>query len=97
MQINIKNLEGRSEAEDIGRCLFNLYSTPAGTVAGDREFGLSWAALDNVPSEAESIYALEVMEKTDRYEPRAKVIEVIFSRGMATIVLQKAGGEDIGG
>jgi phage baseplate assembly protein W len=97
MQIYIKNLEGRSEAEDIGRCLFNLYSTPEGTIAGDRDFGLSWAALDNVPAEAESIYALEVMEKTDKYESRVKVMEVIFTSGVATIVLQKAGGEDIGG
>lgn len=99
MEFKFINLEERREAEDIRRCLNNLYSTPAGSVVGDRDFGLSWAALDNVPVDAESTYALEVMQKTDRYEPRVKVTEVNFDEpGVATIILAPAaaGGNDIG-
>ena len=99
MEFKLVNLEERREAEDIRRCLKNLYSTPAGSVVGDRDFGLSWAALDNVPVDAESTYALEVMQKTDRYEPRVKVTEVNFDEpGVATIILAPAaaGGNDIG-
>ena len=99
MEFKFVNLEERREAEDIRRCLKNLYSTPAGSVVGDREFGLSWAALDNIPVDAESDYALEVMQKTDRYEPRVKVTEVNFDEpGVAKFILAPAaaGGNDIG-
>ena len=42
---------------------------------------------------------MEVMQKTDRYEPRVKVTEVNFDEpGVATIILAPAaaGGNDIG-
>ena len=97
MQFEFVGLDEKQEAENIRKCLLNLYATPAGSVVGDRDFGLSWAALDNVPADAEAEYALEVMQKTDRYEPRVKVMEVNFDNpGVARIMIEPAGGDGIG-
>ncbi len=79
LNFELNGLTG-TETEDILRCLKNLYSIPAGSIPCDRELGLSWAALDDLPAESESLYALELMQKTDRYEPRVIVTEVDFVR-----------------
>lgn len=79
MDFVLNGIDQADDADDIRACLHNLFSTPAGTIAGDRDFGLSWAALDSVPSELEPTYSLEIMEKVDRYEPRMSVTEVVFA------------------
>lgn len=76
--INGLSQEDKEEYENILHCLSTLYSTAEGTIPGDRDFGLSLNGIDEVGEDMESIYALEVMEKTDKYEPRVSVSEVNF-------------------
>ena len=66
------------EYENILHCLSVLYGTLEGTIPGDRDFGLSVNGLDDISEDMESIYTLEIMEKTDRYEPRVSVSEVAY-------------------
>lgn len=65
-------------SEDIMSCLHCLYSTVEGTQPLDREFGITIEAVDKPPQVAKNIYALDVVEKTEKYEPRVEVKEVTF-------------------
>lgn len=67
-----------AEIDDISRCLSNLYSTRAGSIPLNRDFGLSWSSLDMTTPDCQSDFALEVISKTDKYEPRVTVTEVTF-------------------
>ena len=78
LTFSLVGLTDVDEAESIARCLKNLYSTPAGSIPCDREFGLSWAGLDMVSADMEALYGLEIMEKTDKYEPRVKAVGFDF-------------------
>jgi len=71
------NVEGElSEPEDIMRCLRNLVLTPMGTVPLDREFGLDLNFVGLPIGTAQNLLAIELIDKVDRYEPRASVKEV---------------------
>lgn len=65
-------------SEDIINCLRCLYSTVEGTCPMDREFGITIEAVDKPPKVAKNIYALDIVEKTEKYEPRVEVKEVTF-------------------
>lgn len=67
---------GQSELAEIQRNLSALYATPKGTCPGDRNFGLDWYFLDHPMDVAQNLYAMEVVDKTEEYEPRVEVIEV---------------------
>lgn len=68
------------ELEDIKRCVENLYSTRAGSQPLDREFGLDYDSVVGLPLEvARNQLALEITEKTERYEPRVIVDSVDFT------------------
>lgn len=88
MQVRIEIARQDTVADDVRRCLQVLYSTPAGTVALDREFGLSWQAVDLPMEAAKATVAAEIIEKTARYEPRARVLEVSWQADALTGVLQ---------
>ena len=78
--ININyNYAVESEIEDIRRCLTTLYSTPVGSVALDRDFGLDPTLLDYPTETAKSLLAVEIMKKTAQYEKRVEVKEVTFT------------------
>ncbi len=66
------------EAEDIKRCLETLYQTPEGTCPLDREFGLSQDLVGLPLDVAQNEFALEIIEKTERYEPRASIKDILF-------------------
>jgi phage baseplate assembly protein W len=71
------NIRGEiPEAEDVLRCLRNLLMTPAGTVPLDRDFGINQAMLGMPLDVAQSLLAVEIIDKVDRYEPRVSVTEV---------------------
>ena len=81
MEIRLKmvgfDYEDADIAEEINRNICALFSTPAGTCAGDRGYGLQQAEfLGKLAPVAENALALEVMEKVSIYEPRAEVLEV---------------------
>ncbi len=68
------------ELEDIKKCVENLYSTRAGSQPLDREFGIDFDSVVGLPLEvAKNQLALEIMEKTERYEPRVAVDTVDFT------------------
>lgn len=72
MGIEIKGIAG-----DIYRSLQTLLSTPAGTLVHDREYGIDWNGVDYPPDVAEAMLMAEVVEKVERYEPRAVIEDVI--------------------
>lgn len=76
--VNLKFVFDSDELEDIVKCLSTLYTTVAGTAPMDRNFGIDNTFLDMPINVAENLYALEVTEKTEIYEPRVNVVDVDF-------------------
>lgn len=68
--------EGMTEAEDIIRCLETLYGTTTGEQILDRDFGINADIIDLPVNIAAARLTQEIIEKTERYEPRASVTEV---------------------
>lgn len=62
--------------EEILRCIRNLIMTPVGTVPLDRDFGIDQSILGLPIDAAQSLLAVEIIDKVDRYEPRVSVAEV---------------------
>ena len=69
-----------SKLEEMQRCLAMLYGTPAGSCPGDREFGLDMDCLDCPEGVARNQLALERIEKTRRYEPRAEIVKIEYAQ-----------------
>lgn len=69
-----------SKLDEMRRCLAMLYRTPEGSCPGDRAFGLSMDFLDCPADVARNQLALEVIEKTRRYEPRAEVLKIEYAQ-----------------
>lgn len=64
---------------DIVRCLNTLYSTRAGSQPMRRDFGIDYDGVVGYPLEvAKNKLALEIIEKTEIYEPRVTVTSVDF-------------------
>lgn len=74
------NLHGFSEteAQDIRRCLTALYSVREGEQPLERDFGINPSFLDQPMPIARNLFALEVLEKTRRYEKRVSVERVDY-------------------
>lgn len=75
--IKLNGVEG-DEAEDIKRCLYTLYSVREGEQPLDRDFGLDHEFIDQPVPVAKNMLALEVIEKTHRYEKRVEVEKVEY-------------------
>lgn len=67
------------DAEDVMRCVQNLILTPAGTIPLVRDFGIDQSLLDLPLPTAQSLLAVEIIEKVAKYEDRAAVQEVQLS------------------
>lgn len=66
---------------DIKRCLETLFQTPEGTCPLDREFGIN-TDFGGMPMDvAKNLFAVEITDKTTRYEPRATISTIDFSMG----------------
>lgn len=63
-------------AEEICRNLTVLYGTQTGEQALDREFGIDSGTIDCPQENARALLAAEYVRKTQRYEPRARVVRV---------------------
>lgn len=59
--------------QEINRNISVLISTPAGTCAGDRNYGISGSFIRLPLPVAENLLAIELIEKVPLYEPRAEV------------------------
>lgn len=66
------------EIYDIKRCLETLYQTVEGTCPLDREFGINPDFVGMPLDIAQNLMAVEITDKTDRYEPRATIKEINF-------------------
>lgn len=83
---------------EIKRCLENLYGTKAGTQPMDRNFGINDQFVGMPIEVAENMLTLEIIEKTEMYEPRVKVNSITFEvdsengRITPTIKLEKGDG-----
>ena len=67
-----------TELEEKQRSLDLLYNTRAGTCPGDRNFGLEQAFESSPTHEAKTEFALEVIEKTEIYEPKAEILNIEY-------------------
>lgn len=76
--IKINGIE-ENEAADIRKCLTTLYLVREGEQPLDRGFGLKQEFLDQPVPIAKNILALEIIEKTQRYEKRVKVDKVEYA------------------
>lgn len=67
------------EFNDVKRCLETLLSVRAGTQPLDRDFGISYEKIVGYPMNvAKNMLSLEIIEKVERYEPRAEVENIEF-------------------
>lgn len=87
MNINEPIITSEEElAEDITQCLSTLYSTIAGTQPMDRDFGIDSKFVGMPVEVVMNQYALEIIEKTEEYEPRVSVEEVTFTVDGDTLI-----------
>lgn len=70
-----------STVQEVNRNLRVLYGTLAGEQALDRDFGISIASIDSPSPETEAEITAEYVRKTQRYEPRARVVRVDWTEG----------------
>lgn len=73
---------GDSRTKEIFRNLQVLYNTRAGEQGLDRDFGVDWDPVDFPTEGAKALMAAEYVRKTERYEPRAHVLNVDWISGM---------------
>lgn len=64
--------------KDIKRCLSMLYTTRLGEQPLDREFGLDVTFQDKPVNVAKNIFVVEIIKKTEKYEPRVAVESIDF-------------------
>lgn len=71
-------IDSSRNREELTRTLTTLLSTRAGSQPADRDFGISWECLDEIPEVAESLFSLELTRKVERYEPRVEIRDIDF-------------------
>ena len=74
-KITVQNAE---DEEELIRTLSTLFNTRAGSQPADRDFGISWKCLDEVPEVAENLFYLEAVRKVERYEPRVEITNILY-------------------
>lgn len=80
--ILFENTSGKNgESAEILRNLTVLYATRTGELALDREFGLDATMMDLPQKSAMALLAAELVRKTQKYEPRARVKRVEWEEG----------------
>jgi len=69
---------GAKGVEEILQNIAVIIATPKGSVPLDREFGVDYSFLDTPTPKALALFRAEVAKAIEKYEPRAKVIEIDF-------------------
>ncbi len=84
--------------EDIKECIDNILRIPEGSIPLSRGLGVSWESLSEITPDMENDYAVEIVEKIEKYETRVAVSEVTFDydneNGEVTVRIVFEGGED---
>lgn len=83
---------------DIKQCVDNILRIPEGSIPMSRGLGTSWKSLSEITPDMENDYAVEIVEKIEKYEPRVAVDEVAFEHdpdtGETVVKIIFEGGED---
>ena len=83
---------------DIKECIDNILRIPEGSLPLSRGLGVSWKSLSEIAPDAENDYAVEIVEKIEKYETRVAVSEVTFehdhNNGEVIVRIVFEGGED---
>lgn len=75
------------DVPEIEQCLHTLFTTPMGTVALDRDFGIDFSVLDQPLNIAKRKYSIELDIKVRKYEPRVKIESISFGTDSVSGVL----------
>lgn len=91
MEINWKELKIQTVGEkdllkEIVEHLSYLYQTAVGSIPLDREFGIDQSFLSYPLPIAENMCSVEMIEKTERYEPRVLVESVSFEEAEGKLI-----------
>jgi phage baseplate assembly protein W len=78
------NLNPESITEEVIQNLQMLLATPKYSVPLDREFGVSWEMADKPLNIAKTLLVGEIMDAVEKYEPRAEVTDITFTRDEIT-------------
>ena len=91
---------GLSGVPEIIQNVRTLFSTRAGTVPLDREFGIDLSLIDDPMPAARARLRVEMIQKLKRYEPRARIskfgedFQGLDGRLHLSVSLQMSLGED---
>lgn len=91
----VMTIRGTKDIEELNRTLTALFGTRASSLPGDRDYGISWECLDEPPEVAESILAMEIIKKVEKYEPRVSVEDITLKNveGKTKAFIQIVGKE----
>lgn len=78
------NLAPATLIEEVLQNLSMVLQTTKNTAPLYRDFGLSGSFIDKPISVAESLLAAEIYETVEKYEPRAKIVNISFERDELT-------------
>lgn len=81
-KITVANTE---YAAELTRTLTTLFATRAGSQPADRDFGIDWGLLDELPEVAESLFALEAIKKVEKYEPRVEISDIVYAHAQGAM------------
>lgn len=73
------NFNPETVEEEILQNLWLLYSSLENDVPLDRELGLNVTYVDRPIETAKALLQSDIYDKTERYEPRASVVNILFS------------------
>lgn len=72
---------GPSLLKEIKKNIETLFSTPEGSIPGERGLGMSRDYLDAPRPVAENLLAVDIYTKVETFEPRATVLDIRFDTG----------------
>lgn len=74
----VLTVNGAANTQKIMRDLKTLFDTRESSQPGDRDFGISWACLDESPEIAESLFAMEAIKKVEKYIPKIEIEDITY-------------------
>lgn len=71
---------GATGAEEVVQNVATILATPKGSLSLDREFGTEWHFVDEPTTKALARIRSDIVRALQKYEPRARVKEILFDR-----------------
>lgn len=89
MDIELSLNDNSELAQEIKKCIIVILNTRAGTLAMDRDFGLTCDFLDMNTEQAKQVMTQEIITKLAKYEPRANVDRITFKADVNGVLKPK--------